>query len=396
MRTRPPADFAGELPQCPVRQETLAGELRTPAFARLAAKAAAVLTAAVATAPEAPGAVRPVLTSARTVTRTGYLATKVTGGSGWKTLLAGVLLAVVGVVMATQGMIAIGLTGTIVALVGAYLIALGAWGIHRGALTAIAAITALAVPALLVFSWVRTQIWGNGKHANSGWVPRDVLPWLRDNWWAGLAVLGGIILLAVLFSLIPRRRPPRNPAPKKSPGPPAGSATESTDPPVSGGKPANAVAQAPGAAGPRRRRQKRNPRQLVRRQRSRWAGGESRTVRRRVGVQSGPYQRIGWPVTLVGWCARPTEVAVQLVTFNIASLDGRIAVSGSTPSWLDSTWKPLERFEPVDVMALHKARLSLQGSNSFTARSAGTADFGDYAGRGGSRRGLPAIEPAQP
>jgi riboflavin biosynthesis pyrimidine reductase len=75
------------------------------------------------------------------------------------------------------------------------------------------------------------------------------------------------------------------------------------------------------------------------------------------------------------------EVAVRLVTFNIASLDGRIAVSGSTPSWLDSGWKPLERFEPVDVMALHQTRLSLQGSNSFTARSAGAADFGDYASR---------------
>jgi riboflavin biosynthesis pyrimidine reductase len=75
------------------------------------------------------------------------------------------------------------------------------------------------------------------------------------------------------------------------------------------------------------------------------------------------------------------EVAVRLVTYNIASLDGRIAVSESTPSWLDPNWKPLERFAPVDVMALHKTRLWLEGSNSFTARSAGTADFGDYASR---------------
>ena len=41
-------------------------------------------------------------------------------------------------------------------------------------------------------------------------VPRDVLPWLRDNWWAGLAVLGGIILLAVLLNLLPRSRAPHN------------------------------------------------------------------------------------------------------------------------------------------------------------------------------------------
>lgn len=72
---------------------------------------------------------------------------------------------------------------------------------------------------------------------------------------------------------------------------------------------------------------------------------------------------------------------MRLITFNLASLDGRIAVSGSTPSWLDSRWKPLERFGPVNVMALHETRLSLEGSNSFTARSAGAADFSDYASR---------------
>ena len=211
-----PAEFARTLPACPVRQETLAGELRTPAFARLAAKAAAVVTAAVAIAPEAPGAVRPVLASARTVTRTGYQATRVTGGSGWKTLLAGVLLVVIGVVLATQQMMVVGLTGTIIALVGAYLIALGAWGIHRGVLGALVAITALALPVLLTLSWVRTQLWGDGKDSTSGLVPRDVLPWLRTAWWGGLAVLGGIVLLAVLLSLIPRRRPPLNRATKRS------------------------------------------------------------------------------------------------------------------------------------------------------------------------------------
>jgi hypothetical protein len=211
-----PAAFAEQLPGCPVRQETLAGELRTPVFARMAAKAAAVVTAAVATAPEAPGAVRPVLASARTITRTGYQAMNVTKGSAWATLLAGVLLAVIGGVLATQGMMAVGLTGSIVALVGAYLIALGAWGIHRGALTAIAVITALAVPVLLTLSWMRTKLWGTAGKGASGFVPTHVVPWLGRSWWAGLAVLGGIIVLAVLISLTPRRRPPRNRATKRS------------------------------------------------------------------------------------------------------------------------------------------------------------------------------------
>src|SRR5262249_58016505 len=93
------------LPGCPARQETRAGALRTPAFAQVATKAAAVATAALTAAPETPGAIRPVLTTARTVTRTGYRATKVTGGTAWKILLAGAVLALVGGVKATHGMI---------------------------------------------------------------------------------------------------------------------------------------------------------------------------------------------------------------------------------------------------------------------------------------------------
>jgi hypothetical protein len=228
-----PEKFAEQLPRCPVRQETLAGELRTPAFARVAAKATAVVTAAVATAPESPGAVRPVLASARTVTRTAYQATNVTKGSAWATLLAGVLLGVIGGVLATQGMIAVGLTGSIIALVGLYLIALGAWGIHRGALTAIAAITALAIPALLTLSWVRTKLWGAKQKSDSGWVPMHVLPWLRDSWWAGLAVLGGIIALAVLISFIPKRQPARNRATKRPTAVPVSAAPRPPLPPPS-------------------------------------------------------------------------------------------------------------------------------------------------------------------
>ena len=239
-----PEDFARQLPGCPVRQETLAGELRTPAFVRLATKAAAVATAAVATAPEAPGAVRPVLTSARTVTRTGYMATKITGGAAWKSLLAGILLAVVGGVMATQGMIAVGLTGTIIALVGLYLIALGAWGLHRGALSAVIAITGLVLVGSLTLHWVRAELWGTGQNSNSGLVPRDILPWLRSSWWGGLAVLGGVILLAVLISLIPRRRPKPNRA-KKVPAASLASVAERPLPPIRPNEQTGTVGSAP-------------------------------------------------------------------------------------------------------------------------------------------------------
>src|SRR5262249_31742217 len=145
----------------------------------------------------------------------------------------------------TQGMIVVGLTGTIVALVGLYLIALGAWGIHRGVLGALTAITALALPALLTLHWVRTEVWGTGESSASGLVPRDVLPWLRSSWWAGLAVLGGIILLAVLISLIPRGRPPRNGAKKEPAAAPAsGGARRLLRPIIIGGQ-TSASAPAP-------------------------------------------------------------------------------------------------------------------------------------------------------
>jgi patatin-related protein len=224
-----PEEFASQLPWCPVRQESLAGELRTPAFARLATKAAAVATAAATAAPETPGAIRPVLTSARTVTRTGYMATKVTGGTAWKILLAGAVLALVGGLMATQGMMVVGLTGTVVALVGLYLIVLGAWGLHRGVLGALLAVTGLALLASLTLHWTRFELWGTGKNINSGLIPRDVLPWLSSTWWGGLAILGGVVLIGVLLSRIPRARPPRNRAAQTPASPPT---TTTTRPPA--------------------------------------------------------------------------------------------------------------------------------------------------------------------
>ena len=66
---------------------------------------------------------------------------------------------------------------------------------------------------------------------------------------------------------------------------------------------------------------------------------------------------------------------MRLVTFNVATIDGRIAISPSTPASLDTRWRPCERFELVDVLPLHGARVSLQGSNSFTGRDAPLASF---------------------
>lgn len=70
----------------------------------------------------------------------------------------------------------------------------------------------------------------------------------------------------------------------------------------------------------------------------------------------------------------------RLVTWNIATLDGRIAVSGSTPAWLDELWTPVKQgFEYVDIAAFHDATVTLTGSNNFVARDADSAELTDGA-----------------
>jgi hypothetical protein len=82
-------------------------------------------------------------------------------------------------------------------------------------------------------------------------------------------------------------------------------------------------------------------------------------------------------MVIYGDSCRVRRPVVHLVTFNVASVDGRIGLSPSTPSMLDPRWRPLDRFETVDALSLHGARVSIQGSNSFTGRDAGPAIFAD-------------------
>jgi patatin-related protein len=196
---KPEQELARMLPNCPVRYETLRGQVGTPAFAQTATKAIAVATAAVAAAPEVPAPVKPVLAIARTVTRTGYRAAKITGGKPRIMFLLGLAAAIIGGVLATQGMIVIGVTGTAIALAGLYLIVLSAWEIGRGLLGALAGITVLAALASLTLAWVRRWLWGKGDQKDlTGWVPAHVLPWLSSTWWGGLAVVGGFLATAVI------------------------------------------------------------------------------------------------------------------------------------------------------------------------------------------------------
>lgn len=85
--------------------------------------------------------------------------------------------------------------------------------------------------------------------------------------------------------------------------------------------------------------------------------------------------------------AAADDTRPRVVTWNVVTLDGRVAVSGSTPAWLDERWTPVkEEFDYVDIGAVHDATVTLTGSNNFVARDAGPADltastsFGGEAG----------------
>jgi hypothetical protein len=114
-----------------VPDETLSGEVGTSLFTKTATKAVAVATAAMTNLEHPPVALKPLMTSARTVTLTGYRATGVTGGRARRLIALGCVLLAAGAILAIQHAILLGFTGVDLALTGAYLVVLGTW--KRGA-----------------------------------------------------------------------------------------------------------------------------------------------------------------------------------------------------------------------------------------------------------------------
>lgn len=68
---------------------------------------------------------------------------------------------------------------------------------------------------------------------------------------------------------------------------------------------------------------------------------------------------------------------MRIVSHNITTLDGRLAVSPRVPAWQDTRWQPVRDrgFKIVDVGELHATNVVLEGSNSFVSREAGAAEF---------------------
>lgn len=195
--------LAGQLATCPVPDETLAKEVGEPLFTRTVTKALATTTACVTAVREPPLAVASFFTSARTATLVGYRASAVTGGWPRRGAFIGGLLIVLGVVaISTLDFTVARLVGAGLVGAGLLLLFLAAWGWRRWVLPALGGVVVLLVAAAVTVG--RGRAFGTAdcdEECDSiGWVGREILPWLRSDWWQPLVGFAALALVAGLLS----------------------------------------------------------------------------------------------------------------------------------------------------------------------------------------------------
>ena len=190
-----------QLAGCPVPGEKLIDERGEPLFSQTLTKAVAVAVAATTTVEALPKTLSPVFGAARTVTLGGYRAVNITGAIPKRTMMVGALVAAVGGVLALQGSTLFGLTGVITLVIGLYLLALGIWGLRWRVLPILLGITVAGLIIWLCTPSGRHTIFGkDNQHA--GWLTHTVEPWLRNSWWAILAVLVGFVVLSATWAFV--------------------------------------------------------------------------------------------------------------------------------------------------------------------------------------------------
>ena len=101
----------------------------------------------------------------------------------------------------------LGVTGTVALAVGLYLIALGAWGLRSRVVPILIGLAVLVALVWLCTPSGRETVFGKDDD-DPGWLSVTVEPWLRDSWWAPIAVLVGFFAVSGLWALVtkPRRR----------------------------------------------------------------------------------------------------------------------------------------------------------------------------------------------
>jgi patatin-related protein len=188
----------------PVANETFDSDKGSPLMARTIAKAAATASGAAGSMRQLPDALKPALTTLRTVTLGGYHVVSLTKGVARSIIIAGAVLLVLGAAAAIQSATLSGVTGLIMAGTGGYLIALGTWQYSSRLLFALLSLTLVGAVLSLATPVVREWLFGNKDCP--GIVSTNVY-WLGAQWWHPLSVVGAIALaVTVIAAAKPDRR----------------------------------------------------------------------------------------------------------------------------------------------------------------------------------------------
>ncbi|SDJ10649.1 patatin-related protein [Frankineae bacterium MT45] len=194
------AVVALKLPSCPVPEETFKSELGTSLLTRTTTHAAATVTAAVSSVQQIPSVVRPVLTSMRTVTLTGYRASTLVDPAPKRLAMIGAGALVLGVAAAIQQSAVFGLPGLLLAITGTYCLAIAAWGASKMLLISFLSLLLLAGIGSLAIPTVRRYLFGTSP-SEDGWIGQHIY-WIGENWWHPFVVLGALVFLLILVAVV--------------------------------------------------------------------------------------------------------------------------------------------------------------------------------------------------
>ncbi|WP_157749643.1 patatin-like protein [Jatrophihabitans sp. GAS493] len=195
-----PAAVAAKLRSCPVPEETFKTELGTSLLTRTTTHAAATVTAAVSSVQQIPSVVRPVLTSMRTVTLTGYRASTLVDPAPKRLAMIGAGALILGIAAAIQQSAVFGLPGLLLAITGTYCLAIAAWGASRMLLISFLSLMLLAAIGSLAIPTVRRYLFGTSP-SEDGWLGTH-LYWIGETWWHPFVVLGAFVFLLILVAVV--------------------------------------------------------------------------------------------------------------------------------------------------------------------------------------------------
>jgi patatin-related protein len=181
----------------PVASETFATDKSSPLMALTITKAAATASATVGSVRQLPGALKPPLTTVRTLALGGYRVVSSTKGGAKTTITIGAILLVLGAAFAFLSPTMAGAWGLLFTGIGGYAVVLATWQLSRRGLFAALSFTVVLATFALTTECVRKYLFGN-KDQN-GVISRHIY-WFGTQWWYPLIPIAVVALIVGLLS----------------------------------------------------------------------------------------------------------------------------------------------------------------------------------------------------